>query len=99
MQFCVCCSFNFVVICSLSDKTVRTVSSVCGNGAECFVFSRVSMRLFISGVKLGLSTLRLPRGICFLPVLVIMELNCAVIVLYVVSVKLVVLSFPALFLL
>ena len=44
--------------------------------------------------KIGVVNLRLPRGMCFLPVLVIMELNCEVIVLHVVSLMLVVSSEP-----
>ena len=62
-------------ICSLSDWTVRAVSWDSGDGVECRVVSRVSMRLFISGVKLGLCTFLLPLGMCNLAIFVIIALN------------------------
>ena len=45
VQFCVCSCFILVLFCSLSDRTVQTVSSALGKGGECFMLSRVSMRL------------------------------------------------------
>ena len=71
-QFSFCCCFILVLICLLSDWAVRTVSSVCGKGGECFVLSRVSMRVIISGTKSGLWTLRLSCRMCFSTVLFIM---------------------------
>ena len=67
-------------ICLFSDWTVLAVSGVSGEGVECRMVSLVSMRLFISGVKLGLYTFLLPLGMCFLAILVIIALNCVVIV-------------------
>ena len=64
VQFFVCCSLIFSFICSLSDWTVLAVSGEIGGGVECRTVSLVSMRRFISGVKLGLWTRRLPLGMC-----------------------------------
>ena len=43
------------------------------------MLSRVWMRLFISGVKFGLCTFRLPLGMCIFAIFVIIELNLGVI--------------------
>ena len=68
---------------------MRAVSGVSGEGVECLVMSRVSMRHFISGVKLGLCTFLLPLGMCILAIFVIIALNFGVImsmlVMFVVS--------------
>ena len=80
VQFCVCCSLILVFIWSLSDWTLRVMSVECGGGVACRVRFRSSMRRLISGVKLGLCTLRLPLGICILAIFVIIALNLGVIV-------------------
>ena len=45
-----------------------------------FILSRCFMRRSISGVKLELKCFLLPRGMCALSALVMMELKCAIVV-------------------